>query len=107
MITSYYRIRIYLHAGRPSRYRTYISFNPRRRLAKEVVIVIVISKLLERHSKAKSRAQTYSQVLRQIKGVVQKVVHSKLRSDFYCVRGDRVAVKVAGGCRLGREWEDG
>ena len=51
-------------------------------------------KFWERHSKAKRRAGTYSRALWYIKGVVQRVVHGKLRSDFQRVRGDRVAVKV-------------
>ena len=62
--------------------------------AMRTVIVIVISKFIERHSKAKCTAPTYSQALRQIKWLVQRVVHSKLRYDFQRVRGDRVAVKV-------------
>ena len=52
-------------------------------------------RILERHSKAKrTRAPAYSRTLRRIKGVVQRVVHGKLRSNFQGVRGDRVAVKV-------------
>ena len=47
----------------------------------------LISDLLERHSKDKrARAQAYSRVLRRIKGVFQRVVHGKLRSDFQRVR---------------------
>jgi len=56
------------------------------------VILGLISKYLERHSKAKARASGYSQALRQIKNVVQRVVHGKLRSDFQRVLRDRVAV---------------
>src|SRR6218665_475707 len=49
--------------------------------------VIVISELLERHSKAKrTRTPAYSRALRRIKGVFQRVVHGKLRSDFQRVR---------------------
>ena len=57
-------------------------------------IVIVISKFLERHSKAKRRAPSYSRALRRIKGLDQRVVRDKLRSDFQRVRGDRVTVMV-------------
>ena len=55
---------------------------------------ILISKFIERHSKAKRRAPAYSPALQRIKGVVQRVVHGKSRSDFQRVRGDRVVVKV-------------
>ena len=42
------------------------------------LIVIVISELLERHSKAKRTwAPAYSRALRRIKGVVQRVAHGK------------------------------
>jgi len=37
-------------------------------------------------------APAYSRVLRQIEGVVQRVVYGKLRFDFQRVRGDREAV---------------
>src|SRR6218665_3122948 len=49
-----------------------------------VVIVIVISEFLERHSEAKrTRAPAYSRALRGIKNVVQKIVHGiQLRSHF-------------------------
>ena len=57
-------------------------------------IEIVTSTFLDRHTKAKSRVPAYSKSLRQIKRVVQRVVHGKLRSDFQRVRRDRVAVKV-------------
>ena len=40
----------------------------------KIVIVIVISKLLKRHWKAKHRALAYSRALRKIRGVVQRVV---------------------------------
>jgi len=59
-----------------------------------MLIVIVISKFLERHSKAKRRAPAYSRSLRRIREVVQRVVQGKLKSDFHRVRGDRVAVKA-------------
>lgn len=49
---------------------------------------IVILKFQELHSKAKGRAPAYSQALRQIKRVVQWVVHGKLRFDFQRVRED-------------------
>ena len=45
--------------------------------------VFVISKFLERHSKLKRRAPAYSRALRQINGVVQRVVHGRLRSDSH------------------------
>jgi len=48
--------------------------------------VIVISKLLKRHSKAKRRAPAYSQALRKIKGVVQGIVRGRLRSGCQRVR---------------------
>jgi len=61
-----------------------------------LLIVIVISEFLEYLSKAKhTRAPTCLRALRQINGVVQMVVHGKLRSDFQRVRADRVAVKVS------------
>src|SRR6218665_466718 len=60
-----------------------------------VVMAIVISEFLERHSKAKrTRAQAYSRALRRNKGVVQRVFRGKLRFDFQRVIVDRVAVKV-------------
>jgi len=68
----------------------------------DIVIVIAISEFLERHSKAKlTRALAYLRALQRIKGVVQKVVHGKLRSDFQMVRGDITAVKVGVAC-IGR-----
>ena len=42
-------------------------------------IVIVISKLLKPHSKAKRRAPAYSRALRQIRGVFQRIVRGRLR----------------------------
>jgi len=47
-------------------------------------MVIVISKSLDRRSKAKRRSPAYSRALRLIKIVVQ----GKLRSDFQRGRGD-------------------
>ena len=41
------------------------------------VIVIVISKLLKRHSKANRRAPAYSRALRQIRGVFQRIVRAR------------------------------
>src|SRR6218665_2913380 len=48
--------------------------------------VIVNSKLLKRHSKAKRRAPAYSPALRQIRGVFQRIVRGRLRSVFQRVR---------------------
>src|SRR6218665_2994317 len=48
--------------------------------------VIVISKLLKRHSKAKRRAPAYSRALRQIRGVFQRIVRGRLRSGCQRVR---------------------
>src|SRR6218665_2632621 len=48
--------------------------------------IIVISKLLKRHSKAKRRAPAYSRALRQIRGVFQRIVRGRLRSVFQRVR---------------------
>src|SRR6218665_1770328 len=50
------------------------------------IIVIVNSKLLKRHSKAKHRAPAYSRALRQIRGVFQRIVRGRLRSVFQRVR---------------------
>ena len=64
-----------------------------------VIVVVVISDFLERYSKAKcTMAPVYPRVLRQINGVVQRVVRGKLGFDFQTVR----AVK---GCHL--YWEGG
>ena len=52
-------------------------------------IVIVNSKLLKRHSKAKRRAPAYSRALRQIRRVFQRIVRGKLRSGCQGVRGLR------------------
>ena len=52
-----------------------------------IVIVIVISKLLKRYSKAKrTRAPAYSQALRRIKGGFPKGGQEKLRSEFQSTR---------------------
>src|SRR6218665_3895714 len=51
-----------------------------------IVIVIVNSKLLKRHLKAKRRAPAYSRALRQIRGVFQRIVRGRLRSVFQRVR---------------------
>ena len=48
---------------------------------------VIISKFLQRHSKAKSRAPAYSWTLRQIKGVVQRIVRGRLRSGCQRVGG--------------------
>jgi len=40
----------------------------------------VISKRLERHTKAKRRAPAYSRALRRIKEVLQRVVHAMVSS---------------------------
>jgi len=61
--------------------------------------VIVISKRLKRHSKAKGRAPAYSRLLRQIRWVVQRKVRRKLRPSCQRVRGGRLD-----GCSLGGEW---
>ena len=57
-------------------------------------IVIVISKLLKRQSKAKRREPAYSLAMWQIKRVVNKVVQDKLRSDFQRARGEKVLYYV-------------
>ena len=59
-----------------------------------IVIVVVNSKLLKRHSKAKRRAPAYSRALRQIKGVFQRIVRGKFRSGCQKVRGGRLGVKA-------------
>src|SRR6218665_1378903 len=54
-----------------------------RSLLSVIVIVIVISKLLKRYSKAKrTRAPAYSRALRRIKGGFPKGGQEKLRSYF-------------------------
>ena len=47
----------------------------------DLVIVIVNSKLLKRHSKAKRRAPAYSRALRQIRGVFQRIVRGRLVAE--------------------------
>jgi|SRR6218665_578073 len=74
-------------------------------LGHPVVIVIVISRLLKCRLKPKCRAPAYSRALLKIRGIVQRIVQSKFRSDFQRVRGYRVA--VYNWCRLERKWEDG
>ena len=49
------------------------------------VIIIVISKLLKRHSKAKCMAPAYSRALRQIRGVVQRIVRGKIGSGIHLI----------------------
>src|SRR6218665_3248479 len=57
--------------------------------------LIIISKFLKRHSKAKrTRAPAYSRALRRIKGGFSKGGQKKLRSDFHNTRREQVAVKV-------------
>jgi len=51
--------------------------------------VIVVSKLLKRHSKSKRRAHDYSPALWQIRGDVQSIVHGRFRSGCQRVRGAR------------------
>src|SRR6218665_2895132 len=51
-----------------------------------IAIVIVNSKLLKGHLKAKRRATAYSRALRQIRGVFQRIVRGRLRSVFQRVR---------------------
>ena len=52
-----------------------------------IVIVIIISKLLKRYSKAKRiRAPAYSRALRRIKGGFPKGGQEKLRSEFQSTR---------------------
>ena len=58
------------------------------------IIVIVNSKFLKRHSKAKRRAPAYSRALHQIRGVFQRIVRGKLRSGCQRVRGGRLGVKA-------------
>ena len=67
------------------------------------VIVIVISKLLKRYSKAKrTRAPAYSRALRRIKGGFPKGVKRSSGPISRVPEGDRVAVRV-GVVELGRE----
>ena len=46
----------------------------------------------KRHFKAKRRAPAYSRTLRQIRGIVQRLVQVKFGSDSQMVIGDRVAI---------------
>ena len=58
-------------------------------------IVIVISEFLDRHSKARrTRVPDYIRALRRTRGMVQRVVHNKLRSDFQRVGGNKLAIKM-------------
>src|SRR6218665_3037804 len=58
-------------------------------------IVIVISKLLKRYSKAKrTRAPAYSRALRRIKGGFPKGVNRSSGPNSRVPGGDRVAVRV-------------
>ena len=66
------------------------------------VIVIVISKLLKRYSKAKrTRAPAYSRALRRIKGVSKGGVKRSSGPNSRVPGGDRVAVRV-GVVEMGR-----
>src|SRR6218665_3068603 len=71
-----------------------LNVSHRFRLSPYSSIAIVISRFLERHSKANLRARTYSRALGRIRGVVQREVKGKLRFDFQRVSGDKGAVKV-------------
>src|SRR6218665_851186 len=55
--------------------------------SKMLNLLIVISKFLERHAKARLSAPAYLRALRRIKGVARRAVHVKIRSDFQRVRG--------------------
>src|SRR6218665_2154124 len=67
-----------------------------------IVIVIVISKLLKRYSKAKRmRAPAYSRALRRIKGGFPKGVKRGSGPNSRVPGGDRVAVRV-GVVEMGR-----
>ena len=67
-----------------------------------IVIVIVISKLLKRHSKAKrTRAPAYSRALRRIKGEFPKGIKRSSGLISRVPGGDRVAVRV-GVVEMGR-----
>ena len=61
-----------------------------------IVIVIIVSELLERHSKAKlTRAPAYSRALRRIKGGFPKEVKRSSGPNSRVPGGDRVAVRVS------------
>ena len=67
-----------------------------------IVIVIVISKLIKRYSKAKrTRAPAYSRALRHIKGGFQRGVKRSSGPISRVPGGDRVAVRV-GVVEMGR-----
>src|SRR6218665_261730 len=67
-----------------------------------IAIVIVISKLLKRYSKAKRiRAPAYSQALRRIKGGFQRGVKRSSGPNSRVPGGERVAVRV-GVVEMGR-----
>jgi len=57
-------------------------------------IIIVITKLLKRLAKTKSKAPTYSRALHQIRGVAKRVVQGKFRSDCQKIKGNKVDVKA-------------
>src|SRR6218665_3704469 len=59
-----------------------------------IVIVIVNSKVLKRHSKAKSRAPAYSRALRQIRGVSNSPWEAQVRLP----EGDRMR-QIRGVCQ--------
>ena len=68
----------------------------------DIVIVIVISKLLKRYSKAKrTRAPAYSRALRRIKGGFQRGVKRSSGPISRVPEGGRVAVRV-GVVEMGR-----
>jgi len=52
---------------------------------------IVISKLLKRHSKEKRKAPAYSRELRQIIGIVQRIVHQRVTEGRSEVAGTAYA----------------
>ena len=56
--------------------------------------VIVISKLLKRHSKAKRKAPAYSRALHLVRGVVQKSGPRRSESGFQWIREGTADVKV-------------
>jgi len=66
-----------------------------RRLAHAYKITnwIIISKLLKHHSKAKHRAPAYSRVLREIRGVIKRIVLGRFRSGCQRVRGQTIALQ--------------
>ena len=67
------------------------------------VIVIVISKLLKRHLKAKHRALAYSRALRKIREVVQRVVKgSPSPVAKESVGAEQVLRRVSFRSRIGR-----